>query len=127
MNDFKKKFHLIFLNIEIPDNCKDFKGYINHLGVNLSNNFREIDLVIGYSMGGRVAVNLKNHYPNFIKKLILISSALNPPLLIKKRQKRANSTKTTFQYSYKKQLTTFMERWYQQNLFHNLYQEINGN
>ena len=85
VNDLKKKYHLIFLNLEITEECNKFEDYINHLGSNLLISFGEIDLVVGYSMGGRVAVNLKNHYPNIIKKLILISSALNPPLMKMKR------------------------------------------
>ena len=121
VNDLKKNYHLIFLNLEQIDNCFTFEEYIDKIGEKLLKRFGKIDVSIGYSLGGRVAINLKSKFPKLINKLILISSALNPPLLLEQRQKRLNSDKNLLKrVSSKKQLNIFLTNWYKQDLFHKL-------
>ena len=85
------------------------KGYITNLGTNKCH-------LVGYSMGGRLALQIASSYPNLIDKLVLIST--NPGLVCKKeKQDRmqfdkhwANKLKTC-------SFDTFLTEWYSQTLF----------
>jgi 2-succinyl-6-hydroxy-2,4-cyclohexadiene-1-carboxylate synthase len=75
--------------------------------------------VIGYSMGGRIALQMALAYPNQVKKLILISSSpgIADPI---ERQARYEADCRLADKLEKIPLADFLEDWYNQPLFASL-------
>ncbi|GAB4188752.1 MAG: 2-succinyl-6-hydroxy-2,4-cyclohexadiene-1-carboxy late synthase [Simkaniaceae bacterium] len=74
--------------------------------------------IIGYSMGGRLAMLLGKKYPGLIGKMIILSS--HPGLKKEARKKRKNKDNAWADLIEEYGLDTFLTRWYDQALFKNL-------
>ena len=116
----QKKYHLIFLNLEIFENVHTFHDYANKTIELLKSKFQKVDLVVGYSMGGRLALHLKLKDITYFNKLILISSAINPPLLRSRRLKRFKKDKCLLKnINSRAKAKFFLNKWYNQEIFYN--------
>ena len=75
--------------------------------------------LLGYSMGGRLALYLANHYPDRFLKIILESASpgIEDPPEQKQRQEQDESLAQALE---KKGLQQFLQEWYRQPLFQNL-------
>ncbi len=74
------------------------------------------NILVGYSMGGRIALYLFLTYPHLFSELILLSSSVGIKDL-KEREKRRKSDELLFNESM--QLKEFLPRWYEMPLFSN--------
>lgn len=73
--------------------------------------------LIGYSLGGRLAMLLDYYHPNFFNRLIILSA--HPGLTSKEKQKRVALEKK-WKTILEKDLNTFLNYWYSQPLFKTL-------
>jgi len=72
--------------------------------------------LIGYSLGGRLALNFATRFPHLIEKLIILSS--NPGIDdLEERQARLKWDQGWCDIIDNEGLSTFIERWYEQPLF----------
>lgn len=80
--------------------------------------------LIGYSMGGRLALYLTVHYPDLIKKLIIVSASAGlktaEELLLRQKWE-----KEWIQYLTHYSMSEFVSKWYQQPIFHSLHSSKN--
>lgn len=78
---------------------------------------------IGYSLGGRILLQLKERYPSLLKHLIILSSHIG--LATKEeRERRWQSDEKWITLLQKEGLDAFLERWYAQELFASLRENI---
>ncbi len=75
--------------------------------------------LLGYSMGGRVALYLAVHYPSHFEKIILESASPGLEDVIE-RKKRQEQDEQLAQILEKKNLEQFLREWYHRPLFSNL-------
>lgn len=74
---------------------------------------------IGYSLGGRILLQLKEQYPALLQHLIILSS--HPGLTTKQeREQRWKEDSSWIEMLKTKPLSTFFEAWYSQPLFQSL-------
>lgn len=86
--------------------------------------FQEIDkinsrILVGYSMGGRIALQLKQRFPKRFDQLILLSSH---PGILSEEEKQAR-WKEDLQWIHLLETETiqaFLEKWYSQKIFESL-------
>lgn len=77
------------------------------------------DYFIGYSLGGRLLLQLKEKYPALFKHLLILSA--HPGLATKEeREERWKSDQLWIEMLQKKPLSTFFDAWYAQPLFQSL-------
>ncbi len=74
--------------------------------------------LIGYSMGGRIALQLIHLYPNYFGKIILLSSHLGLATIEEKRIRHYEEENTIDQIK-AFGIKLFIEKWYQKPLFEN--------
>ena len=80
--------------------------------------------LVGYSMGGRIALNLQKCYPNHFSSLTLIST--NPGLRTAKEKKERIVWENQIIESLKTEtIENFIQKWYQQSLFSGFVPPIN--
>lgn len=70
-------------------------------------------VIIGYSMGGRIAAHFAAHYPSYVKSLILLSTALS----VEDYLKRSDQTTLWIKILKESTLENFILKWYSQPLF----------
>lgn len=70
--------------------------------------------LVGYSLGGRLAMHFAKKYPGHVKRLFILSA--NPGLEID-REKRLEWDQKWINLLQKKGLEGFLEQWYAQDLF----------
>jgi 2-succinyl-6-hydroxy-2,4-cyclohexadiene-1-carboxylate synthase len=80
--------------------------------------------IVGYSMGGRLALYLAIHYPDIFDKAVMVSAS---PGLEKEdeRLKREYEEKLLVQDLLQNTFEQFLKKWYQQPLFSSLSQKEN--
>ncbi len=103
-------------NIFLNDSSYSIENTIDDIYCLLTNLQVQNIILIGYSMGGRVALSFANKYPELISKLILIATTpgLRTP---EERTLRITSDKNIIQklkYSY---FNDFLDFWYSQKIF----------
>jgi 2-succinyl-6-hydroxy-2,4-cyclohexadiene-1-carboxylate synthase len=87
--------------------------FFNQLG-----NYEQKPDLVGYSLGGRVALDLITHYPDFFNQAVIISA--NPGIISDpERASRLKTDKILLEKISSKEL--FFKEWYQQSLFGNLF------
>ena len=102
-NGYRKGYSICFHNIEI---------LLTELNVKKCN-------LVGYSMGGRIALDFALHHPERIDNLVLESSS--PGLSSEKeRFLRREQDHVTEQFLVAKPFDEFLNRWYQQPLFNTI-------
>ncbi|WP_071393755.1 2-succinyl-6-hydroxy-2,4-cyclohexadiene-1-carboxylate synthase [Bacillus tuaregi] len=95
---------------DIQSVAKDIKGILEHLGIEQAN-------VLGYSMGGRLALSFSLLYPQFVYKLILESAS--PGLETKQEQDNRRIQDTNLsQFIRKNGIERFVDYWENIPLFH---------
>ncbi len=83
--------------------------FFNQLGT-----FEQKPDLVGYSLGGRIALDLISHYPDFFNKAVIVSA--NPGIISNlERENRLKSDKLLLKNISSKEL--FFKKWYQQFLF----------
>lgn len=73
--------------------------------------------IVGYSLGGRLAMLLEYYYPDLFSKVIILSA--HPGLSSEEKEKRL-VLENKWIYLLEKDLTTFLTYWYSQALFNTL-------
>jgi len=75
--------------------------------------------LIGYSLGGRLALDFATQFPKLVKNLIILSAnpGIDDP---KQRQERLKWDQAWCDVIEQQGFPTFLERWYEQPLFHSL-------
>ncbi|MFI5391751.1 MAG: alpha/beta fold hydrolase [Bacteriovoracales bacterium] len=87
--------------------------FFNQLGI-----FEQKPDLVGYSLGGRIALDLISHYPDFFNQAVIVSA--NPGIISDlDRESRLKSDKMLLENISSKEL--FFKGWYQQSLFGNLF------
>ncbi|NJO40336.1 MAG: 2-succinyl-6-hydroxy-2,4-cyclohexadiene-1-carboxylate synthase [Cyanobacteria bacterium RU_5_0] len=94
---------------------KTANGLIRFLdALDIKNSF-----LLGYSMGGRLALYLTLHFPNYFSKVVLESAS--PGLKTQaERIKRIESDRTLAQELETEEFSAFLAKWYNQPLFASL-------
>jgi len=75
--------------------------------------------VIGYSMGGRLALYLALRHPNLVNKVVLESASPGLPTA-RERKSRAANDDILAKKMVKMDFGLFLQEWYEQPLFHSL-------
>lgn len=102
---------------EVPDNPERY--YANEQVEDLNILFRELHLpkfvLLGYSMGGRLALQFVTRYPDFLSGLILESTTfgLDNPVDIRERLETDRNRARAISKNYRE----FLEKWNQSPLF----------
>lgn len=96
----------------IPNTARLLIDLLDRLQIKMAN-------LLGYSMGGRVALYLAVHYPSNFEKVILESASpgLEDEIERKKRQEQDEQLAQVLE---KKNLEQFLREWYHRPLFKNL-------
>jgi 2-succinyl-6-hydroxy-2,4-cyclohexadiene-1-carboxylate synthase len=95
----------------LVDNLADFVKFLNKKNI----------VMIGYSMGGRLALHLALNYPVFFKGLVLESAS--PGLkTAQERQKRIQEDEIIARELERTPFEQFLRKWYRQPVFHSLNQ-----
>lgn len=82
-------------------------------------NISEPSVLIGYSMGGRIAMSFADKHPELVKHLILLSA--HPPLEVEKeRESRWEHDLKWIEMLEKEPFDHFLEKWYAQPIFSTL-------
>lgn len=126
----KEDWQKIIQNLENEFYCHaiDLPGHGN---IPFSDNFLETvattlktlrpipEYFVGYSLGGRILLQLKELYPKLLKHLIILSS--HPGLATPEEKKaRWQTDKTWIEMLKTKSLSEFFDAWYAQTLFQSL-------
>ena len=101
-------FHPVLKNIHIPYQALTLPGHCNK-PLDLEKFEEEIPFkstLVGYSLGGRIAMHLAKKYPEKIKKLIIVSAA---PGLYEPRDARKKKKKNGLKYLTYMESTTFYQ------------------
>jgi len=93
------------------------------VATDLNNFFEQLNLdnvaLVGYSMGGRLALYTALRFPHKIKALVLESS--NPGIAVEQgRQTRAEADDRWAETLLSEGIDIFVEQWYEMDLFHTL-------
>lgn len=78
---------------------------------------KEAKMLIGYSAGGRIAIEMKSRFPSCYEKLMIISSHFG---LDVEREKRISQDQEWIEMLREHPLDLFLENWYAQPLFQSL-------
>lgn len=78
------------------------------------NQIPEGTILVGYSLGGRLAMHYAKKYPEKVKQLFILSAS---PGLEKDREKRLEWDQEWIDVLQKTGLEHFLDRWYAQDLF----------
>ncbi len=103
----------------VPLLNQDFAGEVERLACDIAEAGAErIDLV-GYSMGGRLALGLAIAHPELVRKLVLLSSrrGLDCPL---ERERRRQADDVWADLLERDGLDAFLDRWWSQPIFRTL-------
>jgi 2-succinyl-6-hydroxy-2,4-cyclohexadiene-1-carboxylate synthase len=117
------------LSLDLPGHGKDPVSLIeesyqlDHIAHSLVNFLESLNLcpchLVGYSLGGRIALYLLLHFPDYFSSGILISTS--PGLkTIEEQQDRIQKDRLLSQQLETESLDLFLERWYSQPLFHSI-------
>lgn len=100
-------------NLEYPELLERLKQQLSLAGY-------QSFVPIGYSMGGRFALHLQQHFPESIPALVGLSTA--PGLkTAQERQQRINSDTELMHRLDRVGFTTFLKEWYELPLFQSIY------
>jgi 2-succinyl-6-hydroxy-2,4-cyclohexadiene-1-carboxylate synthase len=105
--------------VELDDAAYTFPGCTNTIMETLEQLGIERCSVVGYSMGGRVALYLTNKFPDHINKLVLESSSPGLRTDAERRARREHDARLTHDLE-TGDWETFLARWYAQPLFRTL-------
>lgn len=75
--------------------------------------------LVGYSAGGRIALALKQKYPDHYGRLILLSTHIGP-LTAEEKQERWHKDQQWIKLLENEPFALFLERWYEQTCFASL-------
>mgnify|MGYP001191046177 CR=1 FL=1 len=109
-------FHPVLKNIHIPYQALTLPGHCNK-PLDLEKFEEEIPFkstLVGYSLGGRIAMHLAKKYPEKIKKLIIVSAA---PGLYEPRDARKKKEEKWIEVLNVHGIDHFLSSWYQQEIF----------
>ncbi len=85
---------------------------------------RKAQVVVGYSAGGRIALEMKARFPDHFGKVIAISA--HPGLTDEtQKEERRKRDQAWIDCLEKEPFSTFLEKWYDQPLFANLKSSAN--
>jgi 2-succinyl-6-hydroxy-2,4-cyclohexadiene-1-carboxylate synthase len=97
----------------LPPCTEGIIGLLDELGIGRAH-------LIGYSLGGRLALNLAVYYPERWYKLIMESSSPGLPDGQEKEERWRNDQKLATELE-QENIQTFITAWYQQPVFRSLY------
>lgn len=105
----------------LPDPCpKDLFSYFNKEIIEMLNNKNIKDaIVIGYSMGGRVALNLVDQHKDHFKALVMISAHVGLDDPQEKQERYLSDLKWASELE-NSAFPAFLKRWYSQPIFSSL-------
>ena len=99
------------------NNCKTLVDLAITLNTLIENHYDKARYLYGYSMGGRLAMQLVGLYPEKWQGLILESAHIGFENGVQRRSQQIH-WQETFQKLMSSDITTFLKQWYDQPLFH---------
>lgn len=113
---------LFCIGIDLPGHGKSSSitsDYLNVLARAIHHVCQQKSVLIGYSMGGRIALQLSAQHPDRFSHVILLSA--DPGLKENERESRLLQDKKWVEKLKSSTMETFLEEWYAQPLFQSLH------